>query len=635
VDIAALWAEMKKRVGEDSNKSTKSDLSSAVSQLLKFRNAPDLSRNSVAVSHSERQRRYYKREKQRRLEDICVLDFETDPFDNTRNDPVYPFLAVLYRRDHEPIIIWDDDHEALIDKVILQIETMEGRYTIYAHNGGRFDYKFFLHKLRGEIKFKGNSIMKATIGEHELRDSLHILPTNLASLQKDHFDYSKMHRSVRNKHRDEIIQYCVNDCKYALDFIQFFVQKHGLKISIGQAAFAGLKRLYPTIENLGSGLDAVFREFFYGGRVEFFEGHIHEKGQFDYIDLNSAYPAVMAHVKHPIGRAWIEDNRITKDTFFIDLDCHSTNALMTRIKNSAGVWETRCPIGRYNFKTTIHEYKAALELGLIKDIKINKTWNCAHSTTFADFIIPLYNERRAITVRMKTLEEGSDEWALCNKNQTVIKFELTNSYGKFAQNPARYKEYMQLDMGEMPDGDGWRETEFCGTYIIWERPNPDYRYNNVATGASITGAQRAVLMRALNAVKRPLYCDTDSIICEDIGALELDDTKLGAWKKEATLDELVINGKKHYAYHNPKKSEEKAWTVRCKGAGGITLEQIIEANRGNQILVKPKGPTLFNDGSQKYIGRTVRTTGLSERIRDDGKTIWNSDTVMDAVISQR
>jgi hypothetical protein len=613
--------------------------------------------NSIAEPEKARAKRRYKREKKRRLEEIAVLDFETDPFDNTKPDEdVYPFLCVIYRNGHDPIVIWDDDHEALLLKVITTIETMEGRYTIYAHNGGRFDYKYLLKHLRGDIKFKGNSIMKAMVGEHELRDSLHILPTKLASLQKDEFDYTKMHRDVRHKHRDEIIQYCINDCKYALEFILHFVEKHGFKISIGQAAYGQVKELYPQIENLREGQDNIFRQFFFGGRVETFEGVLHYKGPLKYIDLNSAYPAVMAYVKHPIGKHWVKSTVITRDTHFIELSCYSRGALILRDVGDDGALRTRAPHGYHRFNTTIHEYRAAMDLGLLSDVTIHATHNCALSTAFPDFVIPRYDERRKITTQMKFEQEGSASWSHMNKDQTIIKFELNNAYGKFAQNPKRFFSTWITEVGKTPDpieaGDGWKLSSISETYCLWRKPNEDFRYNNVATGASITGAQRAVLLRAIHAVERPLYCDTDSIICVDTGLLEMHDTKLGAWKIEAELDELIINGKKHYAYHNPTKKLKEGqtdldrWTVRCKGASGITLEQVRAVNRADYIaigergiLVKPKGITLYNDGRQEYIGRTVRQTAISERqeierIREDGFPHWSRDPTMDAPISE-
>lgn len=628
MDIAALFAAMRTPlVDSEVTESVAGDLKSLLSGMLASGALPEMSdgdTGSLAEENAPRMRRRRVREKKRKLDEICVLDFETDPFDNTQpNKPIYPFLCVIYSTAWEPIVIWDDDHERLIEKVVLQLETLPGRQTIYAHNGGRFDYKFFLSKLRGEIKFKGSSIMSAKIGEHELRDSLHILPTSLASLQKDAFDYSKMEKEARHKHREEIIAYCINDCKYALDFIRFFVNKHGFKISIGQAAFAQVKHLYPQIENLSQGQDKFLRQFFFGGRVECFEGNIHITDDLFYIDLNSAYPAVMAQAKHPIGKVWITEKRITKNTFFIELTCKSAGAFIVREKIDGDI-KTSAPHGVRRFFTTIHEYKAAMDLGLISDIEIHATHNCPMSTTFADFIVPLYEERRKITAHMTVLKsqglQDGDEYSTANKNQIVIKFELNNAYGKFAQNPERYKETFITNFGETPPEDlerPWKISEMGDGYKIWTRPNADYRYNNVATGASITGAQRAVLLRAIHAVERPLYCDTDSIICTGTGDLEMHETKLGAWKIETKLDELIVNGKKLYAYHDPKKLKDAGWTVRSKGASGLTIANMVDINIGQLIYVRQKGVTLRNDGTQYYNGRTVRATGLSERIRAD------------------
>lgn len=638
LDISALFAEMRKpAIDEEATPEIQmgfADMLKAMAGEGALPELPDDDTGSLAEDNASRMKRRYARKKKQRLEDIVVLDFETDPFDNEHPENiVYPFLAVLYSTQFDPIVIWDDDHETLIEKTVAAIEALPGSQTIYAHNGGRFDYKFLIHKLRGEIKFKGSSIMSAEIGKHMLRDSLHILPTSLASLQKDAFDYRLMDRSIRHKHKDDIIQYCINDCKYALDFIRHFVERHGFKISIGQAAFAQVKSLYPQIECLSPGQDKIFRQFFFGGRVECFEGNVHVKGNLKYVDLNSAYPAVMAHMKHPIGKVWVTDNKVTRDTFFIELSCKSQGAFIIREKIDGDI-KTSAPHGYRKFYTTIHEYKAAVELNLISDVTIHATHNCPLSTTFADFVVPRYDARRSITAAMKNELENSASWSHMNKDQTIIKFELNNAYGKFAQNPERYREtYITNVDGKPPEDDGlpWRIETIGGDYIMWQRPNADYRYNNVATGASITGAQRAVLLRAIHAVKRPLYCDTDSVICEDVGDLEMHDTKLGAWKIEAELDELIVNGKKLYAYHNSKKDK---WTIRSKGASGLTLDNMKAINIGESILVKQKGITLRNDGTQYYNARTVRATGLSERIRADGSFVWESNPTFNAHVPE-
>jgi len=135
--------------------------------------------------------RHRVRTKAERERCIAVLDTETDPFDNVLRTQVFPFLAVLYSDQFEPIIIWEENREAFIDAVIAAIEGLPDAYTIYAHNGGKFDFMFLLKRFRGSVKFKGRGIMSCTVGAHELRDSMHIIPEPLANWKKDAFDYAK------------------------------------------------------------------------------------------------------------------------------------------------------------------------------------------------------------------------------------------------------------------------------------------------------------------------------------------------------------------------------------------------------------------------------------------------------------
>lgn len=85
------------------------------------------------------------------------------------------------------------------------------------------------------------------------------------------------------------------------------------------------------------------------------------------------------------------------------------------------------------------------------------------------------------------------------------------------------------------------------TQCIWEKKSESETFYDVAIAASVTGAARSVLMRALSKAVNPIYCDTDSIICEGFEGLPLDDSALGAWKLEATGTEIAVYGKKVYA----------------------------------------------------------------------------------------
>ena len=57
------------------------------------------------------------------------------------------------------MIIWEDHEEKFVDEVLSAIENLPGKYTVYAHNGGKFDYMFLLHRLRGFVSFKGRGLM--------------------------------------------------------------------------------------------------------------------------------------------------------------------------------------------------------------------------------------------------------------------------------------------------------------------------------------------------------------------------------------------------------------------------------------------------------------------------------------------
>ena len=68
---------------------------------------------------------------------------------------------------------------------------------------------------------------------------------------------------------------------------------------------------------------------------------------------------------------------------------------------------------------------------------------------------------------------------------------------------------------------------------------------NVATAASITGFVRSYLFRSLLAVKNPVYCDTDSIMCSNGDKLDIGGN-LGQWELESEANK--ISACKAYIY---------------------------------------------------------------------------------------
>ena len=581
------------------------DISSELRALAAQAFAAPKEPETPAQTSPERQRAYRQRKKATRHKNIAILDLETDPFDNNSQAEIHPFCGVLYSEEFETIVIWEADHELFVEKLYAAIIGLPGAFTIYAHNGGKFDFMFLIHKLRGEVSFKGRGIMRANIGEHEIRDSYHIIPERLANMQKQDFDYAKLNRATREKYKVDTIAYCISDCKNLLYFVKKFIENYGFKISVGAAAIAKLSENY-KVEKVAAFTDERLRRFFMGGRVECIAGAGYYSGNLKLYDVNSMYPFVMATFQHPIGSDYVyRDGKPNKQTCFLRVSCKNNGALLGKDENG----DLKADIREGEFFTSINEFNAAKELGLIWNIKILECVDNMRYTNFKAFVTPLYEMRAIEKARANSLPLGSEERLQAESESLFLKLIMNNAYGKFAQNPRKYKEHFLTDPGDKPpvDKDGGYDDmpEFQGEkYWIWSRPAPSLRFNNVGTAASITGAARSILLRAIHAAKNPIYCDTDSIICEELRGFDLHSTNLGAWDLEKEITELIVCGKKLYAYKTKAGKE----VIKSKGASGLEWNDMLELLYDEQKLSVNKGPTLTRRGDQYYISRRISRT---------------------------
>lgn len=620
--------------------SMKNNLTEYFSELVdvpppepKSKGRPKIAEAPLDGAATSRRRRQKKRV--RRLENIAILDFETDPFDADREVHIEPFLAVLYADAFAPIIIWDDDYATFTKRVFETIEVLAGEYIIYAHNGGKFDFLFMVSKYRGKVSFKGRGIMSARIGKHEIRDSFHIIPERLANWQKDSFDYDKLLRHNRQTYREDIIRYCVNDCKYLLEIVRSFCDEFGFKISIGQAAMGKLKESY-DVDSFSKQWDSYIRQFYFGGRVECIRGRGDFRGDFHLYDTNSMYPYVMSSCAHPIGgfvNYQVRGGLPNDDTVFMDIECVNRGALIKRNADN----ETTARESGGRFLTTIWEYTVAIKYGLISNVRVNYCIDCSKRSDFSLFVNPAYDKRQIVKTELGKLkalgQENSAAWNGLKKDDIFLKLLLNNAYGKFGQDPSKYKEYCYTNPGEEPDAewrasidklpadirDEYRSPHFeCDSFWIWYRPNPSFRYNNVGVAASITGAARAVLLEALQGAVDPIYCDTDSIICRDLVGVPLDAAALGAWDLEDEFSRVIITGKKMYAtWHKQPKKRSQAqiaigldprYTVKSKGSSRLTWTEMEAMLQGETITKRNLAPTLDRYGRQYYLTRRLRAT---------------------------
>lgn len=527
---------------------------------------------------------------------IGIIDLETDPFLHGR-EPV-PFAAGFYDGEIYKDF-WGDD---CVKQLLAFLKSYPKSLVIFAHNGGKFDYWYLAHALAEPLLFIDSRLVKAKLYHHEVRDSLKILPVPLAAIQKDNIDYKLMERSKREKHKIEILKYLQSDCRYLYDAVAAFVMKFGDVLTIGGAAIKELSKHY-KIPRISPEQDGIYRQFFHGGRCECFEvGQIESRRGLKLYDVNSLYPFCQASFEHPVGAADYECQDIPDTPFYLAHICaDSKGALPVRTKNGLTF-----PHGHVETFCTSHELRMAQKLGLAKITQVIKVYAWNETTTFEKFVTEWSDYKIAA-------EKSGDKIG-----RTIGKLIPNNAYGKFAQNPERFREFKIFESIQECVESGYEPEGELGTRIVGKVPAKitPRMYKNVAVAASVTGAGRAVWLHAFACAERPVYGDTDSLWCERL-PLELDPYKLGAWKLEATADRLYVGGKKMYAAWNRKTGFYKpsdtgelcAIKIASKGVR-MKPEDIARVACGEILTVPIDAPSLRVGREAHFIARKIARTAI-------------------------
>jgi hypothetical protein len=555
---------------------------------------------------------------------IAVIDAETDPFKRGRVE-IKPFIWGFYDgKTYEEFTKISALPKALQRKAKKEgmrdvaefIPFLEEKEIIvYAHNGGKFDYHFLLDHLEPfeQVMIIGGRLSRFKIGLCQFRDSFNIIPVGLDKWQKQVFDYSILEESERYKPYNwkKIRDYLYSDCVNLFTMVSAFIDRFGLHITQASASMKHWQGVANrTAPNSGPEFYADFKPFYYGGRVECFEAGLIER-PFKMIDIKSAYPFAMLS-EHPISLTydvindWNPDAITGSDFYHIEAIAHGS--LPYRYDDQTLLFPNDRQ--RREYFITGWELKTAIETETIDtDIKLQARYVFHELTDFKDYIIPLYNERKA------AVEAGDKATDLFNK------LHMNGLYGKFAANPAEYGEYMLIDPefagvfealrnGSLKRGhliEDLRDYEFAGELGPWvmgkrDMPEERQRFYNVATAASITGFVRAYLWRALCQCGGVLYCDTDSIAATDISANTLGN-ELGDWGSDGEFSRGAIAGKKLYAfrYKRGKEPTDKTgkkilWKIASKG-GRLEAREIVRICKGSKVTYIPESPTfsIFKD----------------------------------------
>jgi DNA polymerase type B, organellar and viral len=568
---------------------------------------------------------------------VYTMDIETDPF--ARGRVPVPFVIGFY----DGLTFWDfwTDHKSTcIEKVqrFLEDETVEPGI-VYMHNGGRFDFFYMLEWFEGKTTIINSRIVSALmpIGQtrrrfergyrFEFRDSYAIMPFPLRAYQKDELPIEYLDRKNRGAHTEEIRSYLRGDCVYLWDLCMGFQREFGDYKTIASAAFAQLSSFH-KYECLPKRTDEELRgKYYFGGRVQCFEKGVIKKPVTIY-DVNSMYPFVMDTYYHPVTwpltvdnkvHGWKDDGTFSREklkTFFLTVEGENDGAFPTRMPDGSVDFTIEQGI----FHVTIHEWLVALELGRFKPTRIIDSYSFTEYSCFHLFVDHFYKLRKKVTAQFNehklTCEGcGGHPARLCmmgadlTAHSMYYKYVLNSAYGKFGINPENYSNWKITKTNTAPKGEGWTLDMIShDKFFVWKQPSQLFwNVKNIGTAASITGAARSILLRAIARSAGVVYCDTDSIICENFGsdsALRIDDKTLGAWKPEGHGALAAIAGKKMYAVF-----DDSGVCIKHANKGvALTPEQILALANGEEILTWRDAPTFQRDGSAKFIQRTVRMT---------------------------
>lgn len=557
---------------------------------------------------------------------IATFDTETDPFAEGR--VVKPFTCGFKIIDSgEYYDFWGDD---CIDQFFefMASNFAEETFTVFVHNGGNFDF-YFLTKYfdANMIPFIINGRLVRIVAQGIVfRDSYAMIPVALGNAMKSEdggkieIDYGKMERERRDEFRDEILFYQKRDCEALALLVVEWLDMFGDRLTMASVALPML-RSFHGFETMPESTDNAMRPYYFGGRCQAFEtGRLEPSPgrKFYGYDINSSYPDVMRRVLHPASSTPMFEPRITKRTHFARINAYSNGALPIRAENGG----LEFPVGTRDFYACIHEINAGIETGTLRINRVYESIYFEREASFDTFIDHFYKLR---------LEASANKDEI---KKLFYKLVMNSSYGKFAQDPRKYESWL-FDPDEIPkplfceecykretnkldkqscalcdtgefDAYGWRlHTEQHGKHI-YARPQrilSGRGFFNVATAASITSAARASLLRGIRSGLRPVYVDTDSVICEKLDA-SLSDTTLGAWKLEFEADKVCVAGKKLYAVFSDGECIKKA----SKGVR-LTGEEIERICLGETIEYANPVPKFKLNGDVNFITRRIRKTG--------------------------
>ena len=548
----------------------------------------------------------------------AVFDTETDPF--MANRYPQPFACGFRTDDGHYHATWGEN---CVPDMMRHIKDLDTKYLIYVHNGGKFDFHFLWDYVEEPVFIINGRLVEFSMSvgsnrkpQHIWRDSLAIIPVPLADYQKTKIDYRIFEADRRElpHNKAKILAYLADDCRDLLSIVTAFrarFEEGGkVPITIGQTALREFRKMH-EYDRATDVTDQLMRRYYFGGRVQCFAAGV-LPGPWRYYDVNSSYPASMRNALHPLSDDWEElDDYPGPDAgvWFAHVRARQRNALPVRLDE-----HTEFDMREGEFFACSHELVPAIEHGMVEVDEWLQIERPTKQGRFAEF------------VDKYTAEKIAADLSGDKAGRLFAKLLQNSCYGKLGQDPRKYSDYA-LCRDPFADVEllhkGYQPATMLrqAPYLeLWSKPSMvmGYSFNNVGIAASITSASRAILLDGLQHATRPIYCDTDSIICEAFNGW-IDDTALGAWKAEAwtppgksrkepiIADYCAIAGRKTYCLFNVVRGRAVPIKWASKG-GDLKPSEIIGAARGREFVRVNEAPTYSTKSAPRFIHRTFRKT---------------------------
>lgn len=483
-------------------------------------------------------------------------------------------------------------------------------------------YGNIISELDNAAIYSGSNFISATNGVCIFCDSLNIYRTSVKEIGKN-LGIEKL--AIENEYltgevkevTEQMKNYCERDCQivwYALNKIFNFAGS--IKKTIASLSLALFKNKYLKYDlNFEPEFTDKFFNSYYGGRTECFKIG---KTKAVYYDVNSMYPFCMKKV-FPNPKKFKTELNVNIERFKYLLKYYEGIAYVKlfHVEHYFGFLPVKIdgklmfPCGNFEGWYNFNELRFAFEHNIItfKEVKEVSYATDILESPFCDYVDDLH--------KLKNASDGIEK--------INAKLFMNSLYGKFAEKQQVKKVYYDLipfDLIEQYENTGIKhevklfnkDRQDCYIELLEEKN--DFKTHVIPMFASyITSYARIRLLEYLLKWQNltPVYCDTDSIMLENIPNYD-DSNVLGDFKREKEIV-TEIKGLKNYEYIKDTSDEI---FKKLKGVPLKTAKLISENTYQYEKMIKAKSAIrrIKQTGSQEIIIKKISNKYDKRKIID-------------------